>query len=145
MKKKSEEIIIRLFNMDDYDEVLGLWKRTDGMVLNYTDTPKNIETFIKYNKGGSFVAEINKRIVGVILSGHDGRRGTIYHFAVSSSNQGKGIGSKLADSALAFLKNAGIERCNILILSKNTLGKAVWAKLGWRLRDDIEVMSKNID
>ena len=65
------------------------------------------------------------RIVGVILSGHDGRRGFIHHTAVAVSEK-QGIGSALVDAALKSLKQEGIKRWLLVVFRNNETGDAFW-------------------
>ena len=66
---------------------------TSGMGLNDLDDSKNvIDKYLKRNHNTCFVMEENNNIIGAILSGHDGRRGIIYHTSILKDKQGKGIG-----------------------------------------------------
>ena len=67
-------------SIDDYEDVYALWTSCKGMGLNNLDDSKEgIEKFLLRNPETCFVAEENKKIVGVILSGNDGRRGYLSH------------------------------------------------------------------
>ena len=67
---------IRVMTIEDYDGIYDLWINTPGMGLNSTDDSREgIEKYIKRNPTSCFVAEDNDKIVGVIIAGHDGRRG----------------------------------------------------------------------
>jgi ribosomal protein S18 acetylase RimI-like enzyme len=44
---------------------------------NVDDSKEGIEKYLKRNPETWFVAEAQNKIIGVILSGHDGRRGYI--------------------------------------------------------------------
>lgn len=56
------------------------------------------------------MAESENKIVGAILTGHDGRRGIISHTTVSEEVQRQGIGTKLEDAALEVLQKHGNKR-----------------------------------
>lgn len=93
---------IRTFKINDYDEVYSLWNRTSGMGLNDIDDSRDgIEKYLKRNPKTCFIAKENNGIIGVILSGHDGRRGFIHHTAVDSDKQRKGIGKALVNTAIS--------------------------------------------
>ena len=67
---------IRKMTADDYDGVYRLWLDTPGMGLNnLDDSREGIERYLRRNPGTCFVAQKEGRIVGAIMSGHDGRRG----------------------------------------------------------------------
>ena len=67
--------IVRAFRVEDYDAVIALWRRTEGVGLNESDTRRAIAEFLQCNPRLSFVAEKDGRIIGAVLCGHDGRRG----------------------------------------------------------------------
>ena len=56
----------------------------EGMGLNNLDDSKEgIGRFLNRNPDTCFVAELENVIIGVILTGNDGRRDYIYHTAVN--------------------------------------------------------------
>ena len=111
---------IRKMEISDYDSVYSLWMSCQGMGLNnIDDAEEGIERFLKRNPDTCFVAEENGRIAGIILAGNDGRRGYIYHTAVSPSARRKGIGSQLVRAALDALKNLGIIKAALVTFSRN--------------------------
>ena len=74
---------IRVMTINDYDGVYDLWINTPGMGLNTTDDSREgIAKYLRRNPTTSFVAECEGTIIGVIMAGHDGRRGYIHHTAV---------------------------------------------------------------
>lgn len=77
---------IRKMKIEDYEEVYQLWLSCKGMGLNSVDDSREgIEKFLRRNPETCFVATAEKdgKILGVIMAGNDGRRGYIYHTAVS--------------------------------------------------------------
>ena len=79
---------IRIMVSQDYDRVFDLWLHTPGMGLNdVDDSREGIERYLRRNPTSCFVAESEGDIVGVILSGHDGRRGFIHHAAVAVTHR----------------------------------------------------------
>lgn len=136
---------IRQMTIEDYDGVYMLWLNTPGMGLNTTDDSRaGIEAYLKRNPSTCFVAEHEGEIVGVILSGHDGRRGFIHHTAVSLSHRKEGIGSALVDRAMHALEQEGIHKVALVVFEKNELGNRFWEKRGFTCRDDLIYRNKNI-
>lgn len=135
---------IRAAHPDDFQEMLELWKKTPGVGITREDSEENITKFLARNKGMSFVYKADNRIVGTSLCGHDGRRGYIYHTAVSPEYRGKGIGRMLVDGNLARLRAEGIGRCRIFVFNNNEPGNAFWKRLGWEIRGDLTAYSKNV-
>ncbi len=129
----------------DYDEVFALWKNTEGMGLHkQSDSRKGIARYLRRNPGLSFVARDNKKIVGTVLCGHDGRRGHLYHLAVDRSYRKKGIGKALVNRALSKLGAIGFSKCTLCAFVKNRAGRKFWRYIGWTEWPDIIMMAKDI-
>ena len=75
MTKRPQEPRIRILRISDYNRVYALWRKTEGIGLNESDTREAIALFLRRNPNLSLVAIAGSRIVGTILCGHDGRRG----------------------------------------------------------------------
>lgn len=130
--------MIRLMTMDDYEEVYSIWIRTAGMGLNTVDdSAEGIEKFLRRNTDTCFVAELQGRIVGVIMSGHDGRRGFIYHTTVMESFRGNGIGRNLVEAAMKALEKEGIHKVGLMAFARNESGNMFWEKMGFGTREDL--------
>jgi len=131
--------------IDDYDKVYALWLSCSGMGLNnLDDSPEGISRYLDRNPDTCFVAESGENIIGVILSGHDGRRGFIHHTAVSPEYRGQGIASALVDLAITALKNCGINKVALVVFERNDAGNAFWEKMGFSVRDDLVYRNKAI-
>lgn len=137
---------IRTMSISDYADVYNLWLSCKGMGLNSLDDSRDgIEKFLKRNPDTCFVAEVDNRIVGSILTGNDGRRGYIYHTAVSPQYQQHGIGSTLVDTAIDALKKLGINKIALVVFDKNDNGNAFWEKQGFTERNDLIYRNKTIN
>ena len=138
-------ISIRIMTVQDYDGVFELWINTPGLGLNATDDSREgIRKYLKRNPTTSFVAEDNGKIIGVILSGHDGRRGYIYHTAVLPEYRHQGIAAKLVDYAMNALDREGINKVALVAFEKNKSGNGFWEKIGFTVREDLLYRNKNI-
>ena len=136
---------IRIMTVNDYDAVYDLWINTHGMGLNNSDDSKDgIGKFLKRNPNTNFVAENNGRIIGVIMTGHDGRRGYIYHTAVMPEYRNQGVGRNLVNNVMDALKNEGINKVALVVFENNELGNGFWEKIGFTVRDDLIYRNKNI-
>ncbi len=139
-------MIIRNMTISDYDKVYALWTMTPGMGLNdLDDSRQGIEKYLCRNPKTCFVAEKDKSIVGVILSGHDGRRGYIHHTAVALSERENGIGTALVSAAMDSLKREGINKVSLVVFSKNVNGNSFWEKRGFTAREDLIYRNKEIN
>jgi len=138
-------INIRVMTIDDYEGVYNLWINTPGMGLNTTDDSREgIDKYLKRNPTTSFVAEYDGKIIGVIMAGHDGRRGFINHTAVLSDYRKQGIATKLVDSAMDALDKEGIKKVALVVFKHNEIGNGFWDNIGFTDREDLVYRNKNI-
>ncbi|MBO4242100.1 MAG: GNAT family N-acetyltransferase [Clostridiales bacterium] len=132
----------RLMTMEDYSQAYDLWIRCGNGLNNKDDSPEGIEKYLKRNPSTSFVATCDDKVVGVILCGHDGRRGIIQHACVSPDYRRMGIGNKLVELALEALKAEGINKVLLVAFKKNEGGNAFWEAQGFTLREDLNYRNK---
>jgi len=136
---------LSLFTMDDYDAVFALWQNTPGMGLNsIDDSREGIARYLQRNPATCFVAKEGNALAGVILSGHDGRRGFIYHLAVAAGFRRRGVGRLLAERAAEALKAEGIAKVALVVMAKNELGNRFWESIGFHERKDLVYRDKVI-
>ena len=136
---------LRKMAIEDYEAVYNLWINTPGMGLNnLDDSYEGISKYLERNPNTCFIMKNENEIIGVILSGHDGRRGFIHHTAVKVSTRNKGIGKKLVDKAIEALKGEGINKVAFVVFKTNEIGNAFWQKLGFEERNDLIYRNKVI-
>lgn len=136
---------IRLMTIEDYEPIYIMWINTPGMGLNNLDDSKEgMERYLKRNPSTCFVAEEDGKIVGAILSGHDGRRGYIYHTTVLEACRKQGIAKKLVEKAMDVLNQEGIHKVALVVFDRNELGNAFWERIGFDSRTDLIYRNKSI-
>jgi len=136
--------IIKPMTLGDYDEVLRLWQNAEGVGLNESDTRTAIASYLKRNRGMSFVARHGRELIGAVLCGHDGRRGYLHHLAVLPKYRRKGLGTKLVNRCLAELKRLRVLKCNIFLYTHNRHGERFWRANGWEKRGDLCLVQKHL-
>ena len=137
---------IRKMTIDDYEGVYELWNNTSGMGMRSVDDSKEgIEKYLKRNPETCFVTEVENKIIGVILSGYDGRRGYIYHTAVSNTVRKQGIGKRLVNIAIEALKEQGINKVSLVAFRTNELGNSFWESQGFEERNDLVYRNKSLN
>ena len=128
--------------MGDYEQAYDLWILCGNGLNDKDDSPEGIEKYLKRNPSTSFVATCDGKVVGVILCGHDGRRGIIQHACVSPDYRRLGIGNKLVELALGALKEEGINKVLLVAFKKNEGGNAFWEAQGFTIREDLNYRNK---
>ena len=134
---------IRQMTIDDYDDVYALWRETPGMGLNdVDDSREGIERYLRRNPRTCFVAKLEGALAGVIMAGHDGRRGYIYHACVKQPAWDKHIGTRLVEAALDALAAEGISKVALVVFDRNERGNGFWERLGFSCRPELVYRSK---
>ena len=134
-------MIIREMKPEDYDQIYSMWQITSKRALSEADSRQGIEKYLARNPGMSMVAEIDGKIVGTVLAGHDGRRGFIHHMAVMPQFRRHGIGKKLAKAATDKIFEDGIDKIHIFCYQNNETGQIFWRDFGFEKREDVFVYS----
>jgi ribosomal protein S18 acetylase RimI-like enzyme len=138
---KIREMVIK-----DYNEIINLWKNTEGIGINdYDDSKKRIKIFLDKNPNSCFVAEHENKIIGTIMGANDGRRGFIYHLMVKPEYRKKGIGKKLLEKVEKNFKKDGIRKIYLVALKKNKTGNKFWENNGYVTMDFVKFRSKIIE
>lgn len=138
------KIEVRNFRITDYESAIELWHGADGVEIAEGDSYQSISNYLERNPNASKVALVDNEIVAAVLCGHDGRRGIIYHLAVSRAYRRQGIGSLIVSECLKELKIQGIERVIILVNENNHLGMKFWRRIGWDRIDEATAIGINL-
>ena len=147
-------ITTRLITIEDYDDIYALWCSTEQSkrALNpVDDSREGIERYLKRNPNTCFLA-LSKdgsgdapEVVGVILTGHDGRRAIIHHLCVHPSYRRQGIASVLVKEAEEALKKEGISKIFGLVFKDNEPANAFWEREGYSLRTNLNYRNKSLN
>jgi len=132
---------IRSMEATDYSDLVRLWSEFSGNTMTGADRPEGFREFLARNGRFCCTAEEEGHVVGSVMAGSDGRRGYVYHLAVAPDRQGEGLGRMLMERAEESLREAGIEKAHLFIYADNP-AIDFYSRVGWHLREDIEVMSK---
>ncbi len=142
------EYRIRPVTTDDYDAIFELWNRTEQSrrALNpIDDSREGIDRYLKRNPNTCFAAAAGEKIVGVILSGHDGRRGMIHHLCVHPGFRRMGIASQLVTAAETALREEGIQKIFGLVFKDNDAANSFWESRGYMLRTNLNYRNKSMN
>ena len=140
---KNPKIKIRPFKIEDYREVVHLWK-----LVKLPFKPRGRERFQKIkkeisNKNTTFlIAEMDQKIIGTILGTHDGRKGWINRLAVHPDFRNQRIGSFLLSEAEKQLDRSGIDIIACLIEEDNPESILFFQKAGYQKNKEIIYFTK---
>ena len=143
------DIFIRNVVIDDYDSLYELWSSTEQSkrALNpVDDTREGIERYLKRNPDTCFLAHTaDNKTVGVILTGHDGRRAIVHHMCVHPDYRRMGIAHTLVRKAEEALQNEGINKIFGLVFKDNDIANAFWEAEGYTLRTNLNYRNKSLN
>ena len=129
---------VRTMQTEDYAQVYALWKTIHGFsIRSIDDSEVGVARFLKRNPTTSVVAEMDGKIVGAILCGHDGRRGCLSHVCVQEEYRMLGIGKAMVVACMNALKEEQISKVSLIAFTKNDVGNAFWRQIGWTKREDL--------
>ena len=142
------EYATRKVTAEDYDEIYALWNSTEQSrrALNpVDDSREGIERYLRRNPDTCFAAVKEGKIIGVILTGHDGRRAIIHHLCVHPDFRRKGIAAHLASLAEEALKKEGIQKVFGLVFKDNDAANAFWERQGYSVRTNLNYRNKSLN
>lgn len=140
----------RLITIEDYDAMLSLWNCTEQSrrALNpVDDSREGIERYLKRNPSTCFgvFSDSDGKLLGVILTGHDGRRGIIHHMCVHPDFRRMKIASTLVKLAEDALHAEGIQKIFGLVFKDNDTANAFWERQGYSLRTNLNYRNKSLN
>ncbi len=133
-------VTIRPMEQTDIPAALRVWQETSARARRI-ETHDGLARYVAHNFGLCQVAEQDGTLIGVLIGGHDGRRGFLHHVGVLSPVRRHGVGRALVDNYLAELKEQGIVRMHLLIRQSNAVGLRFWKSYGCRERANTVVIS----
>lgn len=138
---------VKQVTIDDYDAIYELWNSSDQSrrALNpVDDTREGIARYLKRNLNTCLGAVKGGRIIGVILTGHDGRRAIIHHLCVHPDYRRMGIAGHLVLVAEDALKKEGIQKIFGLVFKDNDTANLFWEGKGYSLRTNLNYRNKSL-
>jgi len=128
----TEEIIIDEMRAEDIPEACALWYSIPELgVARSFDTHARTRAYLERNPGFSTVARTGGRIVGAVMCGHDGRRGSFYSIGVIPEFRRQGIAKRMVERSLSCLREIGIATAFLLTFENNLTAQAFWRGTGW--------------
>ena len=142
------EYKIRPVTIADYDAIFELWnssEQTQRALNPIDDSREGIDKYLKRNLNTCFAAIADDKIIGVILSGHDGRRGIIHHLCVHPDFRRAGIASQLVSCAENALQEEGIQKIFGLVFKDNDAANNFWESRGYTIRSNLYYRNKSMN
>jgi ribosomal protein S18 acetylase RimI-like enzyme len=149
MRRETDDLTIRTYRPDDLpalkdltvsafagvtleqnvEEQIGIVGGHDGRWRK----ERHIDEDVAANPAGVFVAEIHGRVVGCITTRLDREagKGRIPNMAVAAELRGFGLGRRLIEEALGYLRQEGLQYCVIETMAQNAAGNHLYPACGF--------------
>ncbi|ATA21221.1 ribosomal protein S18 acetylase RimI-like enzyme [Gibbsiella quercinecans] len=124
---------IRVFRQDDFEEVLTLWERCD-LLRPWNDPEMDIERKLNHDPELFLVAEVGGEVVGSVMGGYDGHRGSAYYLGVHPDYRGRGIANALINRLEKKLIARGCPKIQLMVREDNDTVIDMYEKLGYEIQ-----------
>lgn len=136
------DVAIRPYAAADEVAVIQLWRSCD-LVVPANDPHHDIALKIASQPDLFLVATIDDVVVGTVMAGWDGHRGSINYLAVAPHVQRRGIGRDLIAAAGARLQALGCPKINLMVRGANANVVGFYERIGFVVEDRVS-MGKRI-
>jgi ribosomal protein S18 acetylase RimI-like enzyme len=115
---------------DDIATVIALWQAC-GLTRPWNDPASDIALARRGPNSTILIGRADDTIVATAMVGHDGHRGWVYYVATDPDRRAKGFGRAIMDAAENWLREAGIEKLQLLVRRENAKAGAFYQSLGY--------------
>ena len=122
---------VRAMTLWDIAEVIALLRQFPSVHFCDWEDEQLLAHVLAQSPPSCFVAHDGRRMIGAIISGVLGTRGTINHIAVEASYRSQGIGQLLLAHVLESFRNAGIRRVFLFVLRNQPTALRFWNAAGF--------------
>jgi len=123
-------VTIRPAEIADVPAVLGLW-HLSGAEPTRTDDPDSLARLIEHDARAMWLAESDDRLVGTVIAGWDGWRGSVYRLVVAPDHRRRGLGRRLLAQAEHRLSEHGARRSQAIVVESDRRAASFWRTSGW--------------
>jgi len=134
---------IRRLTIDDYDDICRVWA-VSGLPTkpNGRDSRKMIAAEISREWSAYYGLFFNGKMVGLVITQYDGRRGWINRLAVDPDYRGMGLAQELIVASEEFLNSFGEVVICALIYDENAPSMECFERAGYVCEREITYWTK---
>jgi ribosomal protein S18 acetylase RimI-like enzyme len=135
--------LIRTGLPQDVTAVLDFWQRAEA-ASSSTQEPADVLGLLERDPGALLIAESGSGIVGTVVVGWDGWRGTFYRLCVDPAERRRGLALELVRAGEERLRALGAVRLNAIVESDHPDAMAFWAAAGFKLQTERSRFVRNL-
>lgn len=114
----------------DAAAILALWREA-AAVTTRTDDVEGVRRLVDHDPGALLVAESEGELVGTVVAGWDGWRGSIYRLVVAPGARRHGLATRLLRCAEERLDGLGARRMQATVVANDRQAMGFWERSGW--------------
>ena len=130
LQNAPDALTIQAIEDGDVAEVIALWQRC-GLTRPWNDPAADIALARNGQNSTVLVGRDGNTIVATAMVGHDGHRGWVYYVATDPEHRGKGHGRAIMNATEDWLRQAGIEKLQLMVRPDNTKVQAFYQSIGY--------------
>lgn len=127
---------VRSFRLADYAAITLIWRET-GLEQTETESMDALAKQLAWDSELVLIAELDQKVIGVIVGTIDGTRGYFYRLAVDPAYQGHGIGKELVKALEMRFKQKGATRVFIMVNQDNKQVIPFYNSIGYEVLEYI--------
>jgi ribosomal protein S18 acetylase RimI-like enzyme len=120
---------IRTATAADIPAVLALWQRARSQAAVSVDTEDGVQLAI--DAEALLVAERDGAVIGTLIAGWDGWRGSLWRLTVEPGERRRGVGRALVEAGERRLRGLGAVRITALVGRDEDEAGAFWEAIGY--------------
>jgi ribosomal protein S18 acetylase RimI-like enzyme len=137
------DFIVREFRIEDYDQVISLWRAcTLPFRPNGRDSKQRIAKEIEKPMALFLVIERQGEIVGTLFGTTDGRKGWINRLAVRPDQRRKSLAKRLIKEMEGRFEALGLEVFSCLIEDHSDSSMRLFEEIGYKDDSSVHYFSK---
>jgi ribosomal protein S18 acetylase RimI-like enzyme len=135
---------IRAATSADIDSVLVVWAEARSRAAQTPDDPVAVQQLLDRDPGALLVAEMNDKVVGVLIAGWDGWRGNVYRLAVLPPYRRQGIARQLVEAGHERVRAQGGRRVTALVGGEEGAAHRLWRAVGYQRDEFVHRFVRNL-
>ena len=124
------------------NDVVDLWTICD-LTRPWNDPNRDIDRKLTDNTGRLFLLKQADLILGSVMVGYDGHRGSVNYLAVHPDFQKKNLGRMLMNHSENYLLALGCPKLNLMVRTSNLPVIEFYERLEYQ-KDEVVVFSKRL-
>ena len=131
---------LRAATEHDINAVLAFWAAATAEPSS-TDDAEGIAALLAHSPGALILAVDGEEVVGSVIAGWDGWRGTVYRLAVAPARRRQGIATELVDEAERYLRARGVRRMHLIVSrAGGATAEDFWASARYEPTDQLRMV-----